>query len=155
MATSNIHQKILEFVKQAKKLETERGIYTICKLYELSLEELAEIYKEIRQLYLEIEIENDLLAEIDNQPQTQVQELKTWIEILKQIARDIKDREEKAKREKELEVLKSKINQIMATKLEQELMNLTPEELQKLNELIEQGFTLEEALQIIRNSKES
>ena len=99
-------------------------------------EKLIKMYKKIRQKRSGNKIENNLSGKIS-----------------KRIVEDVKERKRKVGREKELDVLKTKINQI--TKLERELASLSPEEWRKVNELIDRGYTLEEAIRAIKNNRES
>jgi leucyl aminopeptidase (aminopeptidase T) len=121
-----MNQEETKFIVQSKESELLRIIHSTRK-------KILELYEKVMHKYLKDEIENDSVVESSK--------------------RNTKELDEKVKKEKELEMLKIVIGRI--TKFEQELMNLSSEEWQKINELMSQGFTLEDAIQAIRNNRES
>lgn len=143
---------VYELVKTREKLGTSYGVLSLCKLYELSKETLKAIYKEVKTKLSELE-GDDPFGELDTETQKEKEKLQKWVEVIKVVAQDIKEEEDKRKKEAEIRLIQQKLKQVIAEKQEEELKKLSTDELMELQRLIEQGFSLEEALRKLKEKE--
>ena len=119
-----MNQEETKFVEKSKESELLRIIHSTRK-------KILELYEKVIQKCLKNEIESDSAARTSKQ--------------------NTKEFKKRTEREEELEILKTEVNRI--TKLDRELTNLSSEEWRKINKLMSRGFTLEEAIQAIKNNR--
>ena len=140
----NKEKLIYDAVKEGLLIESQYGMLTICQLYQQNLDNLKEIAKELKKKIRELEDEEEDFLESKENPE--LEKLRKQYNIVKIIAQDIKEKIEAEKRRRQIELMKKKLEQVMAKKQEKILEELPPEKLQKVMELVEKGYTLEEAI---------
>ena len=140
----NKEKLIYDAVKEGLLIESQYGMLTICQLYQQNLDNLKEIAKELKKKIRELEDEEEDFLESKENPE--LEKLRKQYNIVKIIAQDIKEKIEVEKRRRQIELMKKKLEQVMAKKQEKILEELPPEKLQKVMELVEKGYTLEEAI---------
>jgi hypothetical protein len=114
------------------RFQTTKGLLTIEDLFDLNMSQLSNVIRNLKTKINKITKDDDELAFLGNTESKVDEELTLQYEIAKDIYLDKKSEKEKLKGAKEEKVRKEKIMGLIAEKEDQELKDLSVEELRKM-----------------------
>lgn len=125
-------EKMFELATRKKYRFSYKGLINVEDLWELSVQSLDAIFKDLNSQLKQSAEESLLQVKTAADKETEVK-----IEIIKYIVKTKQDEAEARLKAKENKEKKQKIQEILAAKQDQDLQNKSPEDLQKMLEELE------------------